>query len=104
MGTAGQPSVFGGAGRAMLEWVLTPGFLEQVIRNEQARRDLRQRTKAWHWKWWERIPAWWEWQPERRAACGGSDRADALGPAPPHVQKQTGPSGRAAPPSNFLDI
>jgi hypothetical protein len=47
--TAGQLSVFGGTGRTMLEWVLaTPGFLEQVIRNEQVRRDIRQRIKTWH--------------------------------------------------------
>jgi hypothetical protein len=39
--------VFGGTGRTMLEWVLTAGFLEQVIRNEQVRQDIRTRIRGW---------------------------------------------------------
>jgi hypothetical protein len=39
--------VFGGTGRTMLEWVLTDGFLEQVIRNEQVRQDIRTRIRGW---------------------------------------------------------
>jgi hypothetical protein len=39
--------VFGGTGRTMLEWVLTDGFLEQVIRNEQVRQDTRTRARGW---------------------------------------------------------
>jgi hypothetical protein len=31
----------------MMEWVLTPGFLEQVFRNEQVRRDIRNRVRGW---------------------------------------------------------
>jgi hypothetical protein len=31
----------------MLEWVLTDGFLEQVIRNEQVRQDIRTRVRGW---------------------------------------------------------
>jgi hypothetical protein len=42
-----DPSFFGGAGMTMLEWVSTPGFLEQVIRNEQVRRDIRTRISGW---------------------------------------------------------
>jgi hypothetical protein len=34
-------------GRTMVEWVMTPGFLEQVFRNEQVRRDIRNRARAW---------------------------------------------------------
>ena len=41
------PDSLGGLGRAMAEWVMTPGFLEQVFRNEQARRDIRNRARAW---------------------------------------------------------
>jgi hypothetical protein len=37
------PDSLGGLGRAMMEWVLTTGFLEQVFRNEQVRRDIRNR-------------------------------------------------------------
>ena len=38
----------GGLGRAMMEWVLTTGFLEQqVFRNEQVRRDIRNRVRGW---------------------------------------------------------
>ena len=37
----------GGTGRTMLEWVLTDGFLEQVIRNEQVRQDIRTRIRGW---------------------------------------------------------
>ena len=39
--------VFGGTGRTMAEWALVPGFLEQVVRNEQVRRDIRARVSAW---------------------------------------------------------
>jgi hypothetical protein len=28
----------------MMEWVMTPGFLEQVFRNEQVRRGIRNRV------------------------------------------------------------
>ena len=42
-----DPSFFGGAGMTMLEWVSTPGFLEQVIRNEHVRRDIRTRISGW---------------------------------------------------------
>jgi hypothetical protein len=32
----------------MMEWVLTTGFLEQqVFRNEQVRRDIRNRVRGW---------------------------------------------------------
>jgi hypothetical protein len=31
----------------MMEWVMMPGFLEQVFRNEQVRRDIRNRARAW---------------------------------------------------------
>jgi hypothetical protein len=31
----------------MAEWALVPGFLEQVVRNEQVRRDIRARVSAW---------------------------------------------------------
>jgi hypothetical protein len=41
------PDSLGGVGRAMMEWVLTPGFLEQVFRNEQVRRDIRNRVRGW---------------------------------------------------------
>jgi hypothetical protein len=40
----------GGVGRrtSMMEWaVLTLGFLEQVFRNEQVRRDTRNRIRGW---------------------------------------------------------
>jgi hypothetical protein len=36
-----------GSGRTMLEWVKTPGFLEQVCRNEQVRRDIRRAIAFW---------------------------------------------------------
>jgi hypothetical protein len=39
--------VFGGTGRSMSEWALVPGFLEQVVRNEQVRRDIRARVSGW---------------------------------------------------------
>jgi hypothetical protein len=41
------PDPLGGLGRTMTEWVMTPGFLEQVFRHEQARRDIRNRVRAW---------------------------------------------------------
>jgi len=41
------PDSLGGLGRTMMEWVLTTGFLEQVFRNEQVRRDIRNRVRAW---------------------------------------------------------
>ena len=41
------PDSLGGVGRTMMEWVLTPGFLEQVFRNEQVRRDIRNRVRGW---------------------------------------------------------
>ena len=41
------PDSLGGLGRTMMEWVMTPGFLEQVFRNEQVRRDIRNRARAW---------------------------------------------------------
>jgi hypothetical protein len=31
----------------MMEWVLTAGFLQQVFRNEQVRRDIRNRARGW---------------------------------------------------------
>jgi hypothetical protein len=31
----------------MMEWVLTPGSLGQVFRNEQIRRDIRNRIRGW---------------------------------------------------------
>jgi hypothetical protein len=31
----------------MMEWVLTTGFLEQVFRNGQVRRDIRNRVQGW---------------------------------------------------------
>jgi hypothetical protein len=30
----------------MMEWVLATGFLEQVFRNEQVRRDIRNRVRV----------------------------------------------------------
>jgi hypothetical protein len=30
-----------------MEWVLTMGFLEQVLRNEQVRRATRNRVRGW---------------------------------------------------------
>jgi hypothetical protein len=41
------PEPLGGLGRTMMEWVLTTGFLEQVFRNEQVRRDIRNRGRGW---------------------------------------------------------
>ena len=41
------PDPLGELGRAMAEWVMTLGFLEQVFRNEQVRRDIRNRVRAW---------------------------------------------------------
>jgi hypothetical protein len=38
------PDSLGGLGKTMMEWVLTTGFLEQVFRNEQVRRDIRNRV------------------------------------------------------------
>jgi hypothetical protein len=31
----------------MLEWELTPGFVGQVIRNEQVRRNIRAYISGW---------------------------------------------------------
>jgi hypothetical protein len=45
------PDSFAGVGRAMMEWVLTPGFLEQVLRNEKARRDTKSRIRGWSVSW-----------------------------------------------------
>jgi hypothetical protein len=41
------PDPLGGVGRTIMEWVLAMGFLEQVFRNEQVRRDIRNRAQAW---------------------------------------------------------
>jgi hypothetical protein len=41
------PDPLGGLGRAIMEWVLTTGFLEQVFWNEQVRRDIRNRVRGW---------------------------------------------------------
>jgi hypothetical protein len=41
------PDSLGGLGRTTMEWVLTTGFLEQVFRNEQVRRDIRNRVQGW---------------------------------------------------------
>jgi hypothetical protein len=42
------PDSLGGLGRAIMEWVLAMGgFLEQVFRNEQVRRDIRNRVRGW---------------------------------------------------------
>jgi hypothetical protein len=41
------PDSLGGLGRTMMEWVLTAVFLEQVFRNEQVRRDIRNRVRGW---------------------------------------------------------
>jgi hypothetical protein len=40
------PDSLAGVGRTMMEWVLTPGCLEQVFRNEQVRRDIRNRIRG----------------------------------------------------------
>jgi hypothetical protein len=31
----------------MTEWALVPGFLEQVVRNEQVHRGIRATIRAW---------------------------------------------------------
>jgi hypothetical protein len=36
------PDSLGGVGGTTMEWVLAMGFLEQVFRNEQVRRDISQ--------------------------------------------------------------
>jgi hypothetical protein len=41
------PDSLGGLGRTAMEWVLAMGFLEQVFRNEQVRRDIRSRVRGW---------------------------------------------------------
>jgi hypothetical protein len=42
------PDPLGGVGRAIMEWVLAMGFLlEQVFRNKQVRRDIRNRVREW---------------------------------------------------------
>jgi hypothetical protein len=41
------PDSLGGLGRTIVEWVLAVGFLEQVFRNEQVRRDIRNRVQGW---------------------------------------------------------
>jgi hypothetical protein len=41
------PDSLGGLGRTIMECVLTTGFLEQVFRNEQVRRDIRNRVRKW---------------------------------------------------------
>jgi hypothetical protein len=46
------PDSLGGVGRTQDHDgvgpnVLTPGFLEQVFRNEQVRRDIRNRIRGW---------------------------------------------------------
>jgi hypothetical protein len=47
------PDPLGGVGRTMMEWVLTPGFLEQGFRNEQVRRDIRNRIRGWPFFFWK---------------------------------------------------